>query len=273
MITNDHHCMKTPAAYLADLGFTPTETKVYLTGLTRSEMDVRTLVRETGMKRPTIYHALETLMQKGLVAKRGSAQQLVFSMASPERLEQVMKEQMLVLRKRQEEFSEILPLLQKQQINVLSQEVQVVKYEGLSGVKAAIEEALYCKSRKWDLIAPRHNFFSEVDRVYARYYLETRVARGIQTRSLWEQTPEKGERPLTETEVKQRNPRYLPEHLRGRFSAMMILFDEKVLLIHSHVALSAVLIHSAEVHQFMSLLFEGIWAQSKAYLEVQKKKK
>lgn len=264
--------MKTPAAYLVDLGFTPTETAVYLAGLARSEIDVRTLVRETGIKRPTVYHALETLMQKGLVAKRGSAQHLVFSMASPERLEQVMKEQMLELAKRQQEFAEILPLLQKQREQAPNQEVHVVKYEGLSGVKAAIEEALYCKSRTWDLIAPRKNFFSDVDRIYARYYLETRVARGIKARSLWEQAVEKIERPLTAEEVKRRNPRYLPTFLHGRFTAMMFIFDEKVMLIHSHAALSAIVIHSKEVREFMSVLFEGIWAQSEPYLDVQKKK-
>ncbi len=50
---------------LASLGLTKTEAAIYRVGLSRSPASATELSRRTGIKRPTVYHALETLMQKG----------------------------------------------------------------------------------------------------------------------------------------------------------------------------------------------------------------
>lgn len=252
-------------AYLTKLGLTPTETSVYLSGLSYTEVDVRTLVRETGVKRPTLYHALETLMQKGMASKRGTARRLVFSMVAPDRLEQLVERRMQELTSQKKMLSDIIPLIRERVGRAAEQTIQVSQFDGIEGIKTVVEEALYCKSRHWDIIAPRKNFFSDFDPEYARYYLDTRNARGLTARTLWERDALEIGRPLSADEIAQRNPRYLPQRLHGRFESVMMLFDDKVALIGSLSSLSAVLIHSKEVHRFMSVMFDGLWEISEEY--------
>ncbi len=126
-----------------------------------------------------------------------------------------------------------------------------------------VEEALYCKERKWDIIAPAENFFSEFDKTYAKYFLETRKRKGIISRSLWE-TAERG-RSLSEIEKKERNPRLLPKVMRGKFKSVIIIFDDKVAIISSLRELSAILIQSKEIRDTMEALFEGLWITAGEY--------
>ena len=141
----------------------------------------------------------------------------------------------------------------------------VSHYESLDGVKAVVDIALYCKSAKWDILSPRKNFFSEFDKRYSKYYLNTRKRHGIKSRSLWEFSPDRG--PLSKAELSERNPRYLPEVMVGKFKSTVILFDDKVAVISSLKNLSAILIASKEIHDLFESIFEGLWSISTPYKE------
>lgn len=246
------------------LGLTSTEADIYLAGLSHVEVSVQELAKETGIKRPTIYHALETLVQKGLVAKKGTEARRIFHMSAPERLEQFLQGRIAQLEDQKKELGKLLPLLQTQMGNTDDGTMDVLQYEGIEGVKMVVEEALYCKKRHWDIIAPKVNFFSEFDKEYARYYLNARRRRRITSRSLWEKVSKQESsasqiQTVTPEVVRERNPRYLPKNMHGMFSSVMILFDDKVAFISSYKNLSAILIHSSEIHQFMRAMFEGLW--------------
>lgn len=145
--------------------------------------------------------------------------------------------------------------------------IRVTQYEGIAGMKTVVEEALYCKSRTWDILAPKKNFFSDFDKGYSRYYLETRQARKIVTRSLWERGTAESQRRLSPAEIAERNPRYLPEHMYGRFQSVLILFDQKVAIISSLQTTSAIVIDLPEVHRLMAAMYDGLWEISKPYQE------
>jgi len=250
---------------LNDIGLTSTETVIYLAGLSRASVDVQELVKQTQIKRPTVYHALETLIQKGLASKHGTARKLMFSMTPPDRIGRIIDEDIEKLELRKRHLDELVPLLKQRLPLAESNEVRVAQYEGIEGIKAVVEEALYCRSRKWDILAPRKNFFSEFDKAYSRYYLDTRNHRKIVARSLWERGTAEQDRPLTPSEVHERNPRYLPEVMHDRFEPVLILFDQKVAIISSVRAMSAILIDSTEIYRLMSAVFEGLWSMSEPY--------
>lgn len=250
---------------LAELGLTDTESEIYVAGLSRSSIDVQTLVTQTRMKRPTIYHALETLMQKGLASKHGTARRLAFSMVSPDRLRRVVDEDMDRLDRRKQRIDELLPLLRALSPATETEAIRVSQYEGIAGIKTVVEEALYCKSRTWSILAPKKNFFSEFDKDYSKYYLQTRHARQIVVRSLWERGTGEQERPLTPAEIAERNPRYLPERLYGRFESVIILFDDKAAIISSMQTTSAILIQSPEINRLLTAMFDGLWEISQPY--------
>lgn len=245
---------------LASLGLTKTETAVYRAGLLLSPASATELARKTGVKRPTVYYALETLMLKGLASKKGVGARLAFTMAEPARLKSLVDRQMDALARRKTAIDELVPFLTK---HASPAKVDVAHYEGLSGVKAVIEEALYCRSRRWEIVAPKENFFSQFDKAYAKYFLETRARRGIVARSLWEKGLPR--HVLNETELKQRNPRWLPDAVQGAFRSLIILFDDKVAIVSSYDALSAILIRSEEINATFKAMFEALWNGAEPY--------
>ncbi|MBI2473273.1 helix-turn-helix domain-containing protein [Candidatus Uhrbacteria bacterium] len=251
---------------LMTVGLSSTEARLYLAGLAHTGVGVHQLAKETAIKRPTVYHALETLIQKGLVSKSGTGARRLFHMSHPEHVKQLLDQKITQLQEHKKGIDVLLPLLLQRVSHPQGQAMEVMQYEGIEGIKMVVEEALYCKSRHWDIMAPRKNFFSEFDKAYAHYYVSSRKQRKITSRSLWEKTigqknDSSTQKPPLET-LKERNPRFLPQVMQGKFTSVMILFDDKVAFISSYETLSAVLIHSKEIHQFMANMFEGIWSIS-----------
>lgn len=249
------------------MGLTKTESKVYLAGLAHSGIGAQELSKETQVKRPTVYHALETLVQKGLVSKKGTGARRVFHMTAPENIKKLLDQKIEALEQQKQTLDALIPLLAQRQQGTKADSVEVVQYEGIEGIKLVVEEALYCKSRSWDIIAPRTNFFSQFEKEYAQYYLRARKNRRIVSRSLWEKTDSgdktrPGGKILDPDTIRERNPRYLPDVMHGKFQSVMILFDDKVAIISSYKTLSAILIRSKEIHGFMSMMFEGLWQSS-----------
>ncbi|OGF27831.1 hypothetical protein A2331_07035 [Candidatus Falkowbacteria bacterium RIFOXYB2_FULL_34_18] len=247
---------------LKNIGLTDTETNIYLTGLQYSSIGVNRLEKETKIKRTTIYHAINTLSKKGLVSKKDTGAKLVFMMTRPENIQRLLNKEIEILENQKTELDEIIPLLnqhqQKEEANF-----NVAHFDGIEGIKLVIEEALYCKSRHWDVIAPPKNFFSDFDKKYAEYFMNTRKRKKISARSLWESKADK--KVLTPEDLKQRQPRILPNIMYGKFKSIIIIFDDKVAIISSLKESSAILIQSREVHDTMLALFDGLWHISKEY--------
>lgn len=245
---------------LNQIGLSKTEIDIYLHGLNHETIDVAKLVVLTNIKRTTIYHALNTLAQKGLAAKQESGGKMQFTMTEPNKLLKLVRREIENLKTQENELKEILPLLDIKKDKGDSA-FQVFHYEGIDGIKMVVDEALYCQSRHWDIIAPPKNFFSEFDKEYAKYYLNKRKARQIKSRSIWEKDPKR--RILDAEEIEERQPRYLPKEFYGRFKSVIILFDNKVAIISSYDELRAILIHSKEVKDTIQILFDGLWLASK----------
>lgn len=253
---------------LKDAGLTTTEAEIYRIGWSEGPVGVKELATLTRTKRPTVYHALSTLMQKGLAARERVGGRDMFSMTPPGRMKIIVDAQIAELEQRKNALDSLAPLLGPGGAGTKATEV--MHYEGVDGVRAVVEEALYCRSGRWDIIAPRKNFFSEFDKAYAKYFLETRKQRKIIARSLWEKTDGGGSRTpggnaLSTDDVRERQPRYLPEVMRGKFSSVVIIFDDKIAYISSLKKPTAVLIRSSDLHATMAAMFEGLWSCSEPY--------
>lgn len=252
------------AKTLYSLGLTPTETEVYLTGIRHLSISVQALAKETAIKRPTIYHALNTLKAKGLVADHGTSGPLHFVMCPPEHLMKLVENKRQEVDYQEQALRDLIPVL-KQQMSVPDEPFTTAQYEGIEGIKTVVDIALYCKQRRWDIIAPVKNFFSEFDATYAQYYLTTRKRRGILSRTLWEKNMRPRNRRLTPEEIHERRPRIMPDSMQGKLKSVLIIFDDKVAIISSLKKLSALVITSQETHDMFAAIFEGLWVNSKPY--------
>ncbi len=252
---------------LQKIGLTKTEAEVYLTGLSYNNLSVSELEKKTRIKRTTIYHALDTLMYKGLAAKKGTESKYVFSMTHPDKIQGLIDRDIRKLKEKSALLKNVLPLLDKQ-IKKNEAKTKISHYEGIEGIKIAVEEALYCRSKKWAIIAPHKNFFSDFSKGYTKYFMKTREQNNIYSRTLWERRFDK--KILSEEEIARRNPRFLPAKMTGEFGSVIIIFDDKVLIISPLEDLSAVLIQSQETNATFTAMFEGLWSVSKKYKDVVK---
>jgi sugar-specific transcriptional regulator TrmB len=248
---------------LKELGLSETETTTYLTGLSYETISVQELEKQTGIKRTTLYHALTTLGAKGLVSHSSvGGVRLVYSMAKPERLLRITENKMEKLKTEQATITSLIPLLNNRQPSQ-EEDIQVRRFNGIEGVKTAIDEALYAKNRHWDIIAPKNNFLFQFNKEYSHYFMETRSKRGITTRALWEKSDLW--RPLTSEEISTRRPRFLPDSMTGHFHTLIILFDKSILYISSLNNASAIIVESSELFGTMSGIFESLWSISEEY--------
>lgn len=248
---------------LVDIGLTSTEARIYLAGLGSEFVTIQDLTRKTKIKRPTVYHAVGTLVEKGLVAEKKTANKLRFSMSSPENIRGIVERQKERVEQRANALEALIPLLLQQANTGKKDKTSIVQYEGIEGMKMVMDIAFYCKSRHWDVIAPIKNFLREYDKEYAARYLNARKYHGITSRVLWEFYP--GGRELTPEEVEERNPRFMPAAMQGKFKSMLFLFDDKIAMFSSFEGLSAILITSKELHAMFLAMYEGLWEVSERY--------
>lgn len=242
--------------FLSDLGLSATEQQLYLAGLETSEATVDWLIQKTGINRTTSYHALGTLEQKGFCHQSKQQGRLVYVMSEPADLEAIIKSRENTLSQQKLQLQKLIPFFPSKETT--DEHIQTEQFTGEDGVKQAIEKALYCKSRQWNIIAPKDNFFSQVDKTYARYFMQTRHERGIQSRTLWETN--KSMDSLSLKDLRERKPRYLPPEFSKQFKSVVILFDNKALFITSKAKQTAVIVHSREIVQTLSVMFEALWS-------------
>ncbi len=254
--------MKPLVAYLESIGLSKTESQLYLAGL-KTPLSVDDLIRGTAIKRSTAYHAMETLQLKGLVSSHRSDGRLIFTMSAPGRIASYLDNQSSEIERKQVELDRLLSAFPSPAMPKDSS-CQVEYYESIEGVKKVIDIALECKRPEWQIIAPKQNFFSEYDQDYARYYLTKRRAHRIKAKTLWETSMQgSGSGKLTLRDIISRNPRYLPVKYRGRFTAVIIIFDDKIAYISSLKNTGSLLIQSPDFSSTMRVMFDSLWDASK----------
>ncbi len=123
---------------LEGFGLSSTEARVYLALLELGPVTANRISERSGVHRRTVYDALETLTEKGLVSFVIEANKKYYHDESPERF-------LEILRGREKDFQSILPeLLAKRKLSKEPQEVTV--YRGKKGLKNVHELMLKSKN-------------------------------------------------------------------------------------------------------------------------------
>lgn len=250
--------MQEPQKILMQLGLAPSEIGVYLAMLSGSA-SVREVMKTTRQKRPTVYYALARLEERGLVRRTGRGDER-YAAEPPERLATLAERRKKDVDALSKDIAELIPGLVNKAKRKESRP-HVSFYEGAEAVMTIIMETLYCRSRHIDSIAPHDNFFWQVGQGFADSYIAERVSRKIRTRNLWEAPIDR--RLLKQYYAGLSEIRLMPEVMHGAFGTTTFLFDDKTLSISSLDNSYALLVTSAEHHDTMTALFNGLWSCSK----------
>lgn len=246
--------------FLQQIGLSKSEVILYLAGLKTPLATVSQLATSTKLKRPTVYHGLNALVEKGLTTEVKDGKELQYTMKPAEQVEDYINGRVGAMQQQASILQDLLPQFPVAEAKANPPSV-IQHFTGIKQVRELIDRALYCKTHHWDIVAPRQNFIAESDEAYIRHFKRVRREQNIQSCTLWEGRWEEGK--ISLADVMHRKPRYLPREYDGRFKSMMILYDKKVAFIGSYAQQEALLIESKEIHDFQQMLFEALWAQAK----------
>lgn len=250
--------MLNPKALIASLGLSSAETDVLLAILQGAE-GATPIMKQTGLKRPTVYYALQRLMQRGFVTSggRGRGAPLRADLSALSHGADAFVKTASKMGADLQTWIETLRVAPGNGVEKPS----VTFYEGIVAVRRAILETLYTRSKHIDCIAPSKNFFKDLGTDFAREYIAERSARDITTRNLWESSFDKQQ---YKTHYSKRSVvRILPDAMCGRFQTTLFIYDDKVMYISSRKNAYALLVTSKEHVEFMTCLFDGLWSGSK----------
>ncbi|EKD32878.1 MAG: transcriptional regulator TrmB [uncultured bacterium] len=130
---------------LEQLGFAPSEIKVYGALLELDSGSVTDISKGSGINRTSCYDVLENLVKRGLVSKITKRKKIYFTAGDPRRLlnyldrekEEVEKK----INQQKDQIREVLPELSSL-INPRSTKPRVAFYEGEKGMREAYEDTL-----------------------------------------------------------------------------------------------------------------------------------
>jgi sugar-specific transcriptional regulator TrmB len=113
----------------------------------------------TGVKRPTIYHALHTLSEKGLVAERDRDGKSAFRMEAPGRLLGWIEQQKNALTEKEDAVQSLISQLATR-TPAVSGGIEVMQYADAKSVQAVFDLAFYARSKKCVVIIASKDFLN-----------------------------------------------------------------------------------------------------------------
>ena len=132
-----------------ELGFSKTESKIYLVLLKKGSCDVRSIVEETGLFKANCYDALEKLCAKGIVAKIIENNKRIYSAQKPESLVEFIQKKKSNLEEQEKKAKKLVKTVAKYKEQTTPHETAIV-LRGIAGVKKVFNEII---EEKKDYIA------------------------------------------------------------------------------------------------------------------------
>ena len=125
--------------YLVEIGLSDKEAKVYLALLVVDNSPISDIAKRAKINRTTVYPVLQSLEKKGLVSEVPVGKTIHYQAAPPERLQQVIGKQRLLLEERAQRLKDIVPQIKS--ISREGGERPIIKvFEGKDGALSAYEE-------------------------------------------------------------------------------------------------------------------------------------
>jgi len=238
---------------LKQLGLSDNETRVYLAALELGQATVQELGKKSGVKRTTVYTAVDGLKEKGAISQIKKGAKTLLMAESPEVLAQMAE-------RRAQMFKESLPEL-KSIYNAAGIKPRVRFYEGREGYLAVYENILKEKPKELLAIASYEDFKKHVDERYEEVWTVKRIKQGTFLRWLDFKTPSvrvmavEGKKGLREI-------RFLPKEFA--FTSSMFIYNDKIVIMSGgQKEFMAVVIENSEFCQMFKQFFEMLWQKSK----------
>lgn len=238
---------------LQNFGLSENEARVYLASLEIGKATAETISKHAGVKRPTTYVQIESLMQKGLMSSVDEGKKTFFSAESPEYLKRIVSTQKLETERKEKELETLLPEL-KHLFEHAGIRPRVRFFEGKEGLITIREEMLKTKNKEW-LVIYSHDALSAVFSDNERdVYSKKRIAKNIHSKIVYTRTEGK----FVREDLKLTERRYFAQE-KLNLSSDVIIFDNNIVLMALKEKLFGVIIESEEITKSIKSIFNIIW--------------
>lgn len=241
--------MKYYSKELENAGLSSNEARVYLASLELGETSAARISKKSGVKRSTVYLAIENLKQKNLISGFRKGGRTVFFAESPKKLESNAKQAVLTL---ENIMPELLAIT-----NALDVKPSVRYFEGRGGLKELFNDILkYPKGEVLEWYS--ESFISEFDEeFFSGYFTKERVKKEVRARAIIPDSPsmrslsEKNQLQLRRTKLISPDEYNMRAEINvyGQKKVSIIAFKEEVGLI----------IESPLIYESMKTIFELVW--------------
>lgn len=241
---------------LENIGLSEKETKIYLALLELGAATVEALAKKTEIKRPTAYHIVGSLEEKGLVSEGPRSKKSLYIAASPEKI-------VSNLTQKAELVKRYLPQLMAMH-NAQPDKPQVQMYSGREGIRQIYQEIMD---------AGEASFFSSVTRISKLYpeLLEEFIKRveenKIKFRDLFEQTQEDVDFTRSIKKVSNYEARLIPKGMK--LPSDTGIYKDKLVFFSFQPTLTAIVVKNKEIAESLRTIYDLAWSKAKLVDDVE----
>lgn len=225
------------------------------------------IAKKAGLNRGTAYVALHALLEKGLVVKSTKRKVQYFTALAPGQLIEYLDRRKHEIQTQKENVLEMLPALEAI-INPLTTKPKIEFFDGVDGVRSAIEQTLQSKETTLRAFLSLIDLGEFLGWEYFIEYTSRRINAGytlnvIRTQEKDKEAQQKAQQRnihqqhFATSKKSRREVRHISEELA--FPMSVYLYDDKVTLLSSQEECFALTITSREYSEMQKKLFSLVW--------------
>lgn len=234
---------------LEKYGLSEKEISVYLELLPLGAVTINVIAKRLGFPRSTVYHILEYLIQKGLVASIIKKGVTYYSSTSPEKMTEDLKE-------KQKLIETILPQL-KEMKSSIKESSSVEIYEGFEGIHTILSDLVKIKQQVYYFGGYKKSL--EVLKHLPDYVRNSRIEKKIPAKIVYDPVDELILHTKEYQDVSEL--RFLKE--MEDFPCMIFIYGDKVSMFSFKTDLVGMIIKNKDFSEAMKMIFFIYWNKAK----------
>jgi len=234
---------------LEKTGLSPHEAGVYFSALSLGRATASSLSRASGIKRTTVYHVIDSLKAKGLMAEELRGFKRAFVPTNPKKLKQIFDERKTLLENHLDDFTTLY--------NLRDQEGTLRYHEGLEAVKSVYDGVINdLQPKDYYLVVANIEHWQELDKKFFENFVERRTKLNINARLIFTDSQSARSAKKFERNFNQK-VKILPAS--SQIETSTIITPEKVAIQQYNLPISAIVIQTKSVIQSQKEMFEIMW--------------
>lgn len=235
---------------LSKIGLNEKEGKIYQALLKGGKMTIIRISKATSIKRTTIYHCLDSLMERGLVNKiEKDAHKYYYAEDPGDSLRALIKE-------KEEDIKKLIPDL-KSIFGTGLYQPEIRVYKNTGGIRKILNDVVATKESVARYYLSEANLEDMAGADFVDEFVKKRIASGVKSLAL-RSFKYKPEREKDTTHAKQlREVRFVPEEII--IKPYICIYDDKVAMISTKDEKLGFIIQSHEFAEAQKAIFDMIW--------------